>query len=261
MARPKRKQSNSGIHHIMLRGINKQDIFHDDDDFEKMLNTLDVCTSLSMVYIHAYCLMCNHVHLLVQETLRLNSETLSQFMKRVGIKYVTYYNSKYKRIGPLFQDRFRSEPVDSDAYFLTVLRYIHRNPVKASFVKTSAMYKWSSYNAYNTGHPSFVYTDMGKQMLGSFFDEYMNTDDVSVCLDIEQPETCLTDTALSENIEGMLNMPITNIATLGRPARDELLRSISNIDGVTLRQLSRVTGLARSTIANARNNKDAIIGQ
>ena len=93
------------------------------------------------VLIFAYCLMGNHIHLLLRE----GAEGLSSFMKRVGVRYVWWYNRKYQRTGHLFQDRFRSEAVETDEYFLAALRYIYQNPVKAGLCEDISQYRWSSY--------------------------------------------------------------------------------------------------------------------
>ena len=167
----------------MLRGINRQDLFHDADDLWKIIDVLSEYVDVCGFYVHGYCLMTNHVHLLVQQNGKPGSETLAQFMKRIGISYVWYYNRKYERVGSLFQDRYKSEAVETDSYFMTVLRYIHRNPVKAGIVKSPSEYIWSSYSAY-TGTPSFVYTDFGNALLGGRYSEFMEDDDKVECLDI-----------------------------------------------------------------------------
>ena len=97
MARQIRKKSGTGIYHVMLRGINRQDIFEDNEDYLQM-------TSI----FYAYCLMSNHLHLLIQE----REDNISDIVKRIGVTYAHYFNKKYERNGHLFQDRFRSEPVD-----------------------------------------------------------------------------------------------------------------------------------------------------
>ena len=127
MARQARKKSNSGIYHIILRGINRQQIFEDGEDYSKFLRILEECKAISKFEIFAYCLMNNHIHLLLKEV----KEPIEQVMKRITTRFVYWYNIKYQRSGHLFQDRFKSEPVESDEYFLTVIRYIHQKPVKA----------------------------------------------------------------------------------------------------------------------------------
>ena len=144
MPRKARKKSESGIYHIILRGQNRQMIFKDDEDKEKFLQTLEECKRKSGFKLYGYCLMGNHIHLLLHE---LKDET-GMIMRRIGAGYVYWYNWKYRRCGHLFQDRYKSEAVETDEYFMTVLRYIHRNPVKAGLVKRMSDYKWSSYNEY-----------------------------------------------------------------------------------------------------------------
>ena len=142
MPRQARKKSNSGIYHIILRGINRQQIFEDSEDYNKFLRVLEECKAISEFDIFAYCLMSNHIHLLLQE----NKEPIELVMKRIATRFVYWYNIKYQRLGHLFQDRFKSEPVENDEYFLTVVRYIHQNPVKAGICKKPQDYNYSSYN-------------------------------------------------------------------------------------------------------------------
>ena len=93
---------------------------------------------------YAYCLMSNHVHLL----LRVNQEDIGSTIKHLAVMYAMYYNQKYSRSGHVFQDRFKSEPVNDMAYFVTLLRYIHQNPTKAGMVSKVGDYDWSSWKEY-----------------------------------------------------------------------------------------------------------------
>ena len=127
MPRQARKRSNTQIYHAMLRGINQQQIFEDNEDYAKFIQVIRDCKSLSGFQLFAYCLMGNHIHLLLKET----NEPIEQIFRRIGSRYVYWYNVKYQRVGHLFQDRFKSEPIETNEYFLTVLRYIHQNPIKA----------------------------------------------------------------------------------------------------------------------------------
>ena len=140
MARQARAASDSGIHHVMVRGINRQPIFLDDEDRERFLLCLAAVRSLSGCRILAYCLMRNHVHLV----LRTGREDIGTIMKRLGVRYVGWHNRKYGRVGHLFQDRFKSRPVDDDEYLLTLLRYVWSNPVEAGLVENPQEYRWSS---------------------------------------------------------------------------------------------------------------------
>ena len=142
MPRVARIKSSTGIYHIMIRGINQQNIFSYDDDYKRFLVILAKYHRQSNYEIYAYCLMGNHIHLLLKE----GKESLATSMKRIGTSYVYYYNWQYDRKGHLFQDRYKSEPVEDDAYFLTVLRYIHQNPLKAGLSDDISSYPWSSYS-------------------------------------------------------------------------------------------------------------------
>lgn len=143
MPRQARKKSESGIYHIMFRGINRQQIFEDSEDNEKFLNVLHECKAISGYKVFAYCLMGNHLHLL----LKFENETIEQSLKRICGRFVYWYNAKYGRVGHLFQDRFKSEPIEDDAYFLSCVRYIHQNPVKAG-ISAIEQYPYSSYIDY-----------------------------------------------------------------------------------------------------------------
>ena len=144
MPRIARIRSESGVYRIMLRGINRQDIFEDEEDIQRLLETIVRYKAICKYEVYAYCIMSNHVHLLLKET----EDTISNVVKRISGSYVFWYNKKYERCGHLFQERYKSEAVESDEYLLTVLRYIHQNPIKAGMVKDISTYKWSSYIEY-----------------------------------------------------------------------------------------------------------------
>jgi REP element-mobilizing transposase RayT len=134
VARKSREKSSSGIYHIILRGINRQSIFEDDEDRLTLLASLKRYKEISQCRIFAYCLMDNHVHILLQEI----KEPIGMIIQRISSSYVMWYNRKHERCGHLFQERFKSEAVETDSYFLTVLRYIHQNPIKAKIVNDTA---------------------------------------------------------------------------------------------------------------------------
>ncbi len=132
MARCARQKSSTFIYHVLLRGINRQDIFYDEEDYCRFLEIVKRVETSGSVAVYGYCLMGNHVHLLLQE----KEEELSVIMKRIGTSYAWWYNTKYDRVGHVFQNRFQSEVVETEAYLLEVLRYIHNNPVKAKLAAT-----------------------------------------------------------------------------------------------------------------------------
>lgn len=146
MARPPRIRSNTGIEHIMLRGVNKQDIFRENVDRIKFLRCIMKALEKSEAVLHVYCLMDNHVHLLIQK----GNESLGETVKRFTVSYVGYFNRKYERVGHLFQGRYKSVPVENETGYLKVVRYILQNPVKAGICSRAGEYRWSNYRSLGT---------------------------------------------------------------------------------------------------------------
>jgi REP element-mobilizing transposase RayT len=140
MPRKAREKSKIQIYHVMFRGINGQIIFEDNEDYNKYIQIIRDYKDICEYEIYAFCCMNNHIHMLIKE----GREELGIVFRRLGAKYVYWYNKKYKRTGHLFQDRYKSEPVNDEKYLLTVLRYIHANPIKAGIVNNISKYTWSS---------------------------------------------------------------------------------------------------------------------
>ena len=138
-----REFSNSKIYHIIIKGIDESTIFYDDEDRNVFLNKLKVTKKKFKYKILAYCLMNNHVHLVIS----IENENLSKGIQSLIIRYASYFNRKYDRKGPFVQNRFNSKKVESQRYFLEVCRYVHRTPEKAGIEKTDK-YRWSSYHEY-----------------------------------------------------------------------------------------------------------------
>lgn len=144
MPRKPRTLSSTGIYHIILRSVNQHIIFEEDFDFQKFLLILSDCKKKYDIDIYAYCLMNNHIHLLIH----LPDDKLASFFQSLGTRFVRWYNNKYSRSGHLFQERFYSTAVESEQAFLSTLIYIHNNPVKANMCRYASEYRWSSINAY-----------------------------------------------------------------------------------------------------------------
>ncbi len=244
-----RKKSNTGIYHIILRGINKQTIFEDDKDSEKFLSTIVRFKEVCRYEIYGYCFMSNHVHLLIKE----GEENISSVVKRICSSYVYWYNWKYNRCGHLFQERFKSEAVENDAYLLTVLRYIHQNPVKAGLVKSAKDYKWSSYHNYikkqgitDTDFILQILSDSKDNTVVSFI-EYMHQKNTDTCLDYEE-KIRLSDKEV-KNLMSKLGIDCNStLQRLDKELRNDILRTLKSTKGVSIRQLSRITGISKSVI-------------
>ncbi|AKA70859.1 transposase [Clostridium scatologenes] len=132
--------------HVVARGNHRNDIFKDETDYELYLNYIKEAMEYyeNKYYIIAYVLMTNHVHLII----KTKDLDISNFIKRVHSRYAWNFNKKYKYIGHLFQDRYRSELIEDDKYMLEASRYLHLNPVKANMVEKPEDYRWSSYSMY-----------------------------------------------------------------------------------------------------------------
>ncbi|SDD78590.1 hypothetical protein SPACI_042220 [Sporomusa acidovorans DSM 3132] len=118
----------------MIRGNERRDIFLDDEDKLTFIDFLYSKKSDEGCLLYAYCLMDNHVHLVIKE----GGSGIAKLMKRIGTSYVKYFNQKYQRVGHLFQDRYKSENIENNTYFLTVIRYVHQNPEKAGIAGKEA---------------------------------------------------------------------------------------------------------------------------
>ncbi|MEA3489651.1 MAG: transposase [Candidatus Omnitrophota bacterium] len=157
MARPLRIEYAGAFYHITSRGNEKGNIFKVDRDKEKFLFYLESAYKRFNIKVHAYCLMTNHYHLIVETPLA----NLSKCMQFLNSSYTTYYNIKRERTGHLFQGRYKAILVDKDSYMEELSRYTHLNPVRAKMVKSPEEYKWSSYIYYieKRDKPEFLDTD------------------------------------------------------------------------------------------------------
>lgn len=254
MPRHARQKSKSGIYHIILRGANRQGIFHDDEDKLKFLEILDRYKRKSEIKVYGWCLMGNHIHLLMGE----GKESLSVTMKRIGVSYVWYYNWKYKTTGHLFQDRYKSEKIEDDEYILTVTRYIHQNPVKAGIVRSPGDWKWSSCSGYysrNCYPPGLLNIEL---ILGMFSEEkdtairrFMNYNELAnedKCLD-DDIRKRLTDEEARKEIEKKIQgYGIAEIKGLPKVKRDEVILQLKEIDGLSQRQTARILGISPNLV-------------
>jgi len=253
MPREARRISKSKIYHIMIRGINQQNIFADDEDHEKFMAVLDTYHKKMEYDLYAYCLMGNHVHLLIKE----GKEILSNTMKRIGASYVHWYNWQYNRKGHLFQDRYKSEAVEDDAYFLTVLRYIHQNPLKAGLTDHVDSYKWSSYKEY-TSKTKRVNVDFALSLFAKEKDKAIekfkrfnyepNNDQ---CLDLPEKRKTLSDKEIRNLALKKYNLDLALFHNVSSQMQAEVLKYLKELDGSSLRQLSRLTGLTVNKIFRA----------
>jgi putative transposase len=259
MPRVARVKSASGIYHIILRGANRQEIFHDDEDCITFLDTLKKYKEKTEMDVYAWCLMSNHIHLLLKE----GNENISITMKRIGVSFVSYYHQKYKTTGHLFQDRFKSESVETIKYLLTVTRYIHQNPVKARIVNQVDEWRWSSCPGYY-GKNIYPKELLDCQyILGLFspdigvsrerFKEFNERNNNDKCLDDRVDEKIrLSDEEARLQIRKLLGtIEIAQVKSLPKVKRDEVLRKVKGIKGLSQRQAARILGVSPNLVFKA----------
>ena len=163
MARPLRIKYPGAFYHVTSRGNERKDVFKSRRDREKFLDYLASATDRYGAAVHAYCLMSNHYHLLLETP----EGNLSEIMRHINGAYTTYFNIKRKRSGHLFQGRYKAILIEADEYLAELSRYIHMNPVKAGMVEKPEQHQWSSYRSF-TGQcngPEWLKTGF---ILGSF---------------------------------------------------------------------------------------------
>lgn len=250
MPRRSRKRSSSGIYHVMLRGTNKQRIFHDQEDHLCFLRGLEKYRALCGFHLYAYCLMPNHVHLLLREG--VEGEAVGNIMLRLTTWYVYRYNRKYERSGALFDGRYKSEPVEDDNYFLTVLRYIHRNPLKAGIANSLSHYPYCSFTRYESPAADQL---IEKEMLFSLIPrtslkEWHEATDHEKCLDMSEhraPKRLTDEAALAMMKKAGKVNNTEEFLHLNEKQKAAVIRKMIS-SGASLRQTVRLTGVSMAMV-------------
>jgi len=247
MPRQPRQHSATGIYHVMLRGVNRQRLFEDNDDYQHFLDCLAHAQRHSGVTLFAYVMMSNHVHLLVEE----GWESVSVTVKRLAVRYAGWFNRKYDRVGHLFQDRFVSKVVDDDGYFLMVLLYIHLNPVVAGLCARPDQYAWSSRRTF--GHPGCL-VDMDRLeeivpmeavIRGEAQPEAVGSMDVMA---YEEETGRLTDAQVWDVVAERSGVATgSDFQRLPKERQRDVVRLLRSRQ-VPIRQISRVTGVNRNLV-------------
>ena len=247
MPRKARLKSRSNIYHVMLRGINRQTIFEDNGDRHYFLTVLKTCKELSGFKLYAFCLMSNHIHLLIET----GDEPLVQIFKRIGGRYVGWYNHKYERVGHLFQDRFRSENVETDQYFMTVLRYILQNPMKAGMEDHPGTYRWSSFLAYEKGAGSITDTQYAFDLFHSKSSlmEYLQQTGDDAVMDEPDYRWRIKDDVAKQIMTRISQCTcISDYQKLESSVQKQYAAEMY-LENLTMGQISRLTGMSKTTIS------------
>lgn len=164
-----------------------------------------------------------------------------------------WYNKKYKRCGHLFQERFKSEAIETEAYLLTVLKYIHKNPVKAGVVKSEEEYFWSSYHDYigNKGitNIDFILKNFSNNKIEAvnLFKKYTEENNEEECLDLGK-NSGISDEEVIKYLKKLGIAGISELQQVKKENRDLIIRQLKEIDNITIRQIARIIGISKSTI-------------
>ena len=243
----KRKRGESGIYHVITRGVAQKDIFHDDGDRRHYLRKLKELQSQYEVKMLAWCLMSNHVHLLPKAE---SINRISDLMRDLSADYSSYYNWRYERAGHLVQGRFKSKPVEDEAYLMTVVRYIHQNPVGK--ITATCDYRWSSYQEYVGRHkPIIASIEDVLNMFGGreeFIKFHREKGEPDGSLDPDKRMRLSDDEAhdVALEVAGAQENPFAT--NHSRDLRDEVIRTLHD-RGLSYRQIASETGMNRSNIA------------
>ena len=249
MPRIAREKSGSNIYHVMVRGINRQNIFEDDDDRLCFMKILDYCKEISGFKLYAFVLMSNHIHLLIEPA----DEPLNTVFTRIETRYAMWFNRKYQRIGYVFQNRYRSEAVETNQYFITVLRYILQNPMKAGMEKRPGTYRWSSYLAYEKGKGALTDTQYALDLFGSreSLMEFLGRDSNDEVMDEIDFDRQLQDEQIRKIMYRISQCEsVAAFQALDQQHRKEYAGKMYQ-SGISLGQIARFTGMSKTTVFRA----------
>lgn len=241
MPRKPRNYRPCGYYHVINRGVGKKSIFEDEQDYKYFVKLMIEHSAKNDITIYAYCLMKNHFHILLSS----NGDSLSIFMQHICSLYSMYYNDKYERVGHLFQDRFKSEEVLDESYFLTAFRYIIRNPEKAGICKV-AKYRWHSLYLPSSVN-KFVNLSLPIKLGGGIdrLKEYVLTPNNDVCM---EAENVISDEEATEII--LRQFHVKDCKEIMDFSKDEKIKAIKKLShiGLSQRQIERLTGVTRQQV-------------
>lgn len=252
MARKARIYSQSGCYHIVIKGVGNQILFEDDNDCRKFLFYLKKFKKQMDVKIIGFCLMENHVHLI----LRTEGKLVSRFMQKLEISYAYYFNVKYQREGPVFNGRFKSEPIENDVYMLTAFRYVVRNPEKAGICRFNE-YLWSSFSEiYAAKDSKKVFSVTDTDIISSFFENesdfmrFLNiTNDKNSFIDLKKKAFFHMDDEMAKDfVHTKLNLKTAVLIKGFERKKRNLFIEKMRMAGMSIRQIERLSGIGRGII-------------
>lgn len=251
MSRKPRQKSQIGLYHITMRGNGKQLLFEDDEDRKRLLSLVRSSVLRFNIKLIAWCLMGNHVHLVVSDP----DDNVSEAMHLVMSCYATWYNRRHGHVGHVFQDRFSSAPILSDEYLLDAIRYVHFNPQKAGICLFDE-YRWSSHLDYVERDPAIATVDLAFVRFAfprvRDYQVFMSASNGVVVRPptggrIDEDEAL--DVGLSLIRSSGLS-ELSDVKALDKVKRNEILAAMRRA-GLSIRQIQRLTGVGEWSIRKA----------
>jgi len=243
MPRQARILSTSGMYHVVIRGIDRQIIFYDEQDYLKYLDILNYYKKECDFNILAYCLMTNHIHLVIQT----NQIPLHTIFHKINTRYAVWFNLKYERVGHLQQERYYSEPIEDIDYLVNVIRYVHNNPLKAGLEKErGSTYPWNSIHEYRGGGLGLA--DIMYVLKIISCNIVLDYTDYEVCetiIDVEKRKNRVPDDVAKEILFRITDKKtLSDAANLPLSKQKEVVLTAHKY-GLSTRQISRLTGIPR----------------
>lgn len=241
----------TGFYHVCARGVGKQLIFEGDEDRREFLELMRECCREAGVTVIAWCLMGNHVHLVLADY----EDRMSAAMHRLLLTYARRFNKRTRRTGHLFQNRFDRRSLDTDRYLMAAIRYVHANPQEAG-IALIERYPWSSFAEYLRAYdndmtrgfsdPSCV-LELFESVRG-FLDYSLSMPDGSDPVIHDMDETEWERRAFADKMAKRLGVPLNKLKTVAPSRRDGIIFALHD-GGYTVREIERYTGISKSTVS------------
>ncbi len=244
--RAQRKKSNTNVYHVIIRGINKQNIFLDSQDFRKFLKELERTKEYYQYELYAYVLMPNHAHFIIYDAMK----NLSNVMQSLNVSYSYYFNQKYERVGHLFENRFKSKSIEDEVYLKNVVRYIHKNPENAGIMQ---YYPWVSYHEYVKNEKGLIDKNFIMKLFHDDISEFKifhkkynknqnlgNTYEMINKIEDEEAIKLMKEITKEENL--------IKIQNYEKDKKYKIIKKCMQIEGIKRVQIARITGMNRKTI-------------
>ena len=253
MPRTPRSASQSGLYHVTMRGNAKADIFEADVHRQRFTELLSRYRDECRYELLAWCLMDNHVHLVIDA----NDMDLSGALQKLATAYAVYYNKNECRVGHLFQSPFRSRPIEYEEQLVNTVRYVHRNPERAG-ICAARDYKWSSYGEY-AGEPWLVNKSMVMGIVNRVDELLEGEVEMGYVVHTSPRRTTLSDTQARAILAERLGVQsCVAIGGLPKKERNKVVQEASNL-GLPIAQMARLFGLGERTVYRVvRNTSQAL---